>query len=160
VTPLTPNMLVTEPLPYFISRSVGVVGGDVYVRQIARGNVIFGGGHGWGDAELGLARPLSQTSLGGMARVIDIVPALKDAQLIRTWSGMDGQMPDHIPVIGASATTQRLVHAFGFSGHGFQLAPAVGLVIAELITTGETRTPIAPFGIERFAGYQGPLIPA
>jgi glycine/D-amino acid oxidase-like deaminating enzyme len=153
LTPLTPNMLVTEPLPYFIARSIGVVGGDVYVRQIQRGNVIFGGGHGWGDSELGLARPLTEVSLGAMVRAAEIVPALKGAQVIRSWSGMDGQMPDHIPVIGASSTTARLVHAFGFSGHGFQLGPAIGLIIAELITRGETESPIGAFGIGRFANW-------
>ena len=50
--PVVPNMLVTEPLPIFVTRSVGVCGGDVYVRQVSRGNVIIGGGGGWGDAEL------------------------------------------------------------------------------------------------------------
>ena len=155
VAPLMPNMLVTEPLPFFVSRSIGVCGGDVYVRQIARGNVIFGGGHGWGDAELGLARPHAQQSLGGMARTADIVPALAGAHVIRTWSGLDGQMPDHIPVIGFSSTTPRLVHAFGFSGHGFQLGPVVGLIIAELIAEGTTASPIAPFCIRRFANWSG-----
>jgi len=153
VSPLTPNMVVTEPLPYFISRSIGVVGGDVYVRQIQRGNVIFGGGHGWGDAELGLARPETEVSLDAMVKARDVVPALKGAHVIRSWSGMDGQMPDHIPVIGTSATTARLVHAFGFSGHGFQLGPVIGLIIAELITKGETQSPIAPFAIERFKDW-------
>jgi sarcosine oxidase subunit beta len=151
VSPLTPNMLVTEPLPYVVSRSIGVCGGDIYVRQIRRGNVIFGGGHGWGDAELGLARPQSKTSLDSMVRALDIVPALQGAHVIRTWSGMDGQMPDQIPVIGFSSTTPRLVHAFGFSGHGFQLGPVIGPIIAELVTAGQTPSPIAPFAIERFA---------
>ncbi len=144
-------MLVTEPLPYFMPRSVGVCGGDIYVRQIRRGNVIFGGGHGWGDAELGLARPKTEASLQSMARTTDLVPALAGAHVIRSWSGMDGEMPDHIPVIGLSSTTERLVHAFGFSGHGFQLSPAIGLIIAELITEGRTASPIAPFAIQRFA---------
>jgi sarcosine oxidase subunit beta len=155
VSPLTPNMLVTEPLPYVVSRSVGVCGGDIYVRQIRRGNVIFGGGHGWGDAERGLARPLAEESLGGMARAVDIVPALAGAQVIRTWSGMDGQMPDQIPVIGFSGTTPRLVHAFGFSGHGFQLGPVIGLIIAELIDEGQSISPIAPFAPQRFADWTG-----
>jgi sarcosine oxidase, subunit beta len=155
VAPLMPNMLVTEPLRYFVSRSIGVCGGDVYVRQIRRGNVIFGGGHGWGDAELGLARPHAQESLGGIARTADIVPALAGAHVIRTWSGLDGQTPDHIPVIGLSSTTPQLVHAFGFSGHGFQLGPVVGLIIAELIAQGETASPIAPFAIQRFADWSG-----
>jgi sarcosine oxidase subunit beta len=41
------QMLVTEPLPFFIDRSIGVCGGGVYLRQIARGNAILGGGDGW-----------------------------------------------------------------------------------------------------------------
>lgn len=151
VAPLMPNMLVTEPLRYFVSRSIGVCGGDVYVRQIRRGNIIFGGGRGWGDAELGLARPRADESLAGMVRTADIVPALANAQIIRTWSGLDGEMPDHIPVIGFSSSTPRLVHAFGFSGHGFQLGPVVGLIIAELVADGATSSPITPFAIERFS---------
>jgi sarcosine oxidase subunit beta len=66
-------------------------------------------------------------------------------------------MPDHIPVIGFSSTTPRLVHAFGFSGHGFQLGPVVGLIIAELVTEGTTASPIAPFAIGRFSGWSGGL---
>jgi sarcosine oxidase subunit beta len=155
VTPLNPNMLVTEPLPYFVERSIGVVGGDVYVRQIRRGNVIFGGGSGWHDAEKGLARPVTEQSIGGMLRTLQLVPGLTHAQVIRSWSGVDGQMPDHIPVIGPSSTTPGLVHAFGFSGHGFQLGPAVGLILSELVLAGRTESPIAPFRIERFAGHAG-----
>ena len=90
-----------------------------------------------------------------MMRAVDIVPALAGAQVIRTWSGMDGQMPDHIPVISFSSTTPRLVHAFGFSGHGFQLGPVVGQIIAELIVDGQSASPIAPFAIQRFAGWTG-----
>ena len=153
VKPLNPNMLVTEPMPYFVERSIGVVGGDVYVRQIRRGNVIFGGGSGWHDADRGVARPVTEQSLGGMRRTLQLVPGLVQAQVIRTWSGVDGEMPDHIPVIGPSSTTPGLVHAFGFSGHGFQLGPGVGEILAELVTTGRTTSPIEPFAITRFAGW-------
>jgi sarcosine oxidase subunit beta len=88
-----------------------------------------------------------------MARAVDIVPALAGAQVIRTWSGVDGQMPDQIPVIGFSSTTPRLVHAFGFSGHGFQLGPVIGLIVAELIDKGKSISPIAPFAPQRFADW-------
>jgi hypothetical protein len=86
-----------------------------------------------------------------MASAIALVPALAGSLVIRTWAGIDGAMPDHIPVIGFSATTPNLVHAFGFSGHGFQLGPLVGEIIAELITQGRSTSPLAPFAIERFA---------
>ncbi|MDQ6639101.1 MAG: FAD-binding oxidoreductase [Pseudomonadota bacterium] len=149
--PLVPNMLVTEPLPFFVSRSIGVCGGGVYLRQIARGNAILGGGDGWGDAESSRSRPLAETSLAAIASAIALVPALAGSHVIRTWAGIDGEMPDLIPVIGLSATTPNLVHAFGFSGHGFQLGPVVGEIIAELVTEGRSASPLAPFAIERFA---------
>ena len=150
--PLRPNMLVTEPLPYMITKSIGVCGGDVYVRQIRRGNVIFGGGRGWGDVELGVARPATTSIFGGSTRAVDIIPALRSANIIRSWSGTDGEMPDHIPVIGPSQTMPGLVHAFGFSGHGFQLGPVIGEIIAELVTQGRSTSAIEPFSIGRFAG--------
>ena len=86
------------------------------------------------------------------ASAIALVPALAGSLVIRTWAGIDGAMPDHIPVLGFSATTPDLVHAFGFSGHGFQLGPIVGEIIAELLTEGRSLSPLAPFAIERFAG--------
>jgi sarcosine oxidase subunit beta len=158
VAPMMPNMLVTEPLPFFIERSIGVVGGDIYVRQVRRGNVIFGGGRGIGDTVDLLARPDSEESLAGMMRTLDLVPGLAGAQLIRTWSGLDGEMPDHIPIIGPSDTTPGLIHAFGFSGHGFQLGPAIGEIIAELVIDGRSRSPLRPFAIKRFADWQGEAV--
>jgi sarcosine oxidase subunit beta len=151
--PLVPNMLVTEPLPFFISRSIGVCGGAIYLRQIARGNAILGGGGGWGDTESSRSRPLTGSSLAAMANAIAIVPGLAGAHVIRSWSGIDGKLPDLIPVIGWSATTPNLIHAFGFSGHGFQLGPVVGEIIAELVTQGRSASPLAPFAIDRFANW-------
>jgi hypothetical protein len=52
---------------YIVSRSVGVYGSGVHVRQIRRGNVTFGGGHGWGDAELGPRSQAPRSSAPGAA---------------------------------------------------------------------------------------------
>jgi len=150
VRPIVPNMVVTEPLPFLVDRSLGVCGGGVYLRQIARGNVIFGGGDGWADAECRRSRPLTRTTLGAMREALALVPALEGCHVIRTWTGIDGEMPDVIPVIGFSSTTPDLVHAFGFSGHGFQLGPVMGEIVAELVTQGRSASPLEPFAIERF----------
>jgi transaldolase len=77
--------------------------------------------------------------------------ALAGAHVIRSWTGIDGKMPDLIPVIGRSRTTPNLIHAFGFSGHGFQLGPVVGEIIAELVTQGRSVSPLEPFSNDRFA---------
>jgi sarcosine oxidase subunit beta len=152
VAVLTPNLCVTEPLPYFLAPNLGVVGGVAYARQIPRGNVIFGGGDGEGDPAALRSRPLPEPTLAAMRLLVELIPRLAQAQVIRTWTGMDGVMPDHLPVMGFSRTTPGLVHAFGFSGHGFQLAPGVGAVLAELAVDGRTSTPIGAFAIERFGG--------
>ena len=158
LAPLVPNMLVTEPLPFFIDRSIGVCGGGVYLRQIARGNVILGGGDGWCDAEGLRSRPRSSVSLAAMADALALVPRLAGSHVIRTWTGIDGEMPDRIPVVCTSATTPNLVHAFGFSGHGFQLGPVVGEIIAELVTQGRSASPLEPFSIERFKTAPPPSV--
>jgi len=52
-----------------------------------------------------------------------------------------------------SRTTGRSAcsYAFGFNGEGFAIGPGVGEVMAELLATGATSTPIEPFSIARFA---------
>jgi sarcosine oxidase subunit beta len=71
--------------------------------------------------------------------------------IIRVWSGVEGYTPDNLPVMGPSQRVSGLYYAFGFSGSGFQIGPGVGEVMAELIATGATRTPIEPYRIGRFA---------
>lgn len=147
---MMPNMIVTEPLPYLMVPSTGVCGGDVYARQIPRGNVIFGGGRGFGDWEGWRSRAATPVTLAAVPKMLDLIPAFKDALVIRTWSGIDGETPDKLPVLCLSPTTPGLIHGFGFSGAGFQLGPAVGEVLAELALRGETPTPIEAFRADRF----------
>ena len=91
------------------------------------------------------------------------MPALRHAHIIRTWSGTEGYLPDREPIIGPSATTPGLFHGFGFAGAGFQIGPAVGEVLAELVRDGVSSTPINAFSISRFtrpAASDGALPPA
>ncbi|MEN9774852.1 MAG: hypothetical protein RL322_1922 [Pseudomonadota bacterium] len=157
--PLSPNMFVTEPIRFFIEPNLGVVGGDVYLRQIERGNVIIGAGRGENDAERGWSRPLPEATLHGMQKALSLVPALSGVQVIRSWTGIDGNLPDKIPVLGPSLTTPGLFHAFGFSGHGFQLGPAVGAILCELILDGRTDIPLEAFRTDRFGTADAPPAP-
>lgn len=153
----TPNLFVTEPIPYFLTKSIAVCGGAVYFRQVERGNVVIGGGPGWGDLSAERSRNRADTTLGQFARVTELVPELNGIQIIRSWSGLEGDFADKVPVIGPSRTTPNLIHAFGFCGHGFQLGPAVGEIIDELVRDGRSQTPIEAFSISRFgAAAQNP----
>jgi sarcosine oxidase subunit beta len=156
VEPIHPNMLVTAPLPHFTSHNLGVVGGDVYLRQIARGNVIFGGGRGEHLDDETRTRPRVEPAFAAMEKAVALIPRLAGAMIIRSWTGTDGQMPDVLPVMGPSRTTPGLIHAFGFSGHGFMLGPAVGAVLSEIVLDGRTDVPLGAFDIGRFARQDAP----
>ncbi len=156
IWPMEPQMVVTEPAPYFMEPVLAVVGGDVYARQIPRGNVIFGGRSGTADLDVGFGKVHAEESLTTLARTIDIIPCVADLAVIRFWSGVEGCTPDHLPVLCPSRTTPGLVHAFGFSGHGFCLGPASGAVAAELALDGRTETPIEGLDLSRFDTAEQP----
>ena len=147
---MLPAMGVTEPLPFFLPWSLGVEGGGIYCRQVRRGNVVFGGGRGYRQDDL-RARSSEVAILAQLPQLVGLLPRLRNATVIRTWSGVEGSLPDNQPVIGASTRRPGLFHAFGFCGAGFQLGPGVGEVLAELITEGRTSTPIEAFSINRFS---------
>ncbi|WP_219272403.1 MULTISPECIES: NAD(P)/FAD-dependent oxidoreductase [Pseudomonas] len=149
MTSAHPAMLVTEPLPVVMDVSTGVEGGGIYARQVARGNCILGGGRGFalGPQQ---ARPGQAAVLEILRNAGELYPFLRGAQAIRTWSGTEGYLPDHEPVIGDSSTQPGLLHGFGFAGAGFQLGPAVGEALAEIVCTGASRQPIEAFSIRRF----------
>ncbi|MCE7028864.1 NAD(P)/FAD-dependent oxidoreductase [Jiella avicenniae] len=151
-----PQMGVTEPLPHRILPVVGiwsrVKAEGVYFRQVERGNIVFGGGNREAVAlDPGHATVDPANTLAQLPQLARLCPAIAKVQVIRTWSGCEGYTGDMLPVMGPSRTTPGLFHAFGFCGHGFQLGPGVGDVMAELIATGRTETPIEPFSIARFA---------
>lgn len=149
-----PQMGVTEPLPHRIVPVVGMWSQDrgAYLRQVERGNVVFGGAVAQVPVADGSFAKIDPTlTATQLAQVVRLCPALADVAVIRQWSGCEGYVSDGLPVMGPSTTTPGLFHAFGFCGHGFQLGPAVGDVMAELVATGQCTTPLAPFAISRFA---------
>ncbi|HZZ95110.1 MAG TPA: FAD-binding oxidoreductase [Usitatibacter sp.] len=144
-------LMITAPVAPFVKPVVGVQGRPLSFKQYANGTIMIGGGQR-GRADLATNRTsLDYARLAFNARTAaDLFPRLRHAQIVRAWAGIEGMMPDGIPVIGPSCTQERAWHAFGFSAHGFQLGPIVGSIIADLVTRGATGLPITPFSIARF----------
>lgn len=150
-----PQMAVTEPVPYSLPTVIGVftkVPEEViYFRQIERGNIVIGGGYRSRPDMLNRRAYVEPRSIiNQIQQMKRLLPAAVNLNIIRVWSGIESYTPDSLPVIGASGKVDGLFYAFGFCGHGFQLGPGVGDVMAELISTGQTRTSISPFDIRRF----------
>jgi sarcosine oxidase subunit beta len=150
LTPEIPQVQVTEPLPYRIEPVLGFVGGDFYLRQTLRGNILFGSGQGRATADSLRSRPLPESMRRSAEIAIDFIPGLAHVPIIRAWTGVDGDTADGVCVVGPSETHPGLFHAFGFNGHGFLLGPGVGAVLTELILDGKTATDIGELGIGRF----------
>jgi sarcosine oxidase subunit beta len=144
-----PAMLVTEPLPMFMDVSTGVEGGGIYARQVARGNCVLGGGQGFA-LDPTKARPGHAAILEILRNAVELYPPLAGAQAIRTWSGTEGYLPDREPVLGASHTLPGLLHGFGFAGSGFQIGPAAGEALAQIVCDGASAIDLDAFSIARF----------
>jgi sarcosine oxidase subunit beta len=144
-------LMITAPVAPFLKPVMGATGRPLSFKQFRNGTVLIGGGY-TGVAERDHNRTtLDFAKLALSARTVwDLFPVMRQAEIVRCWAGLEGRMPDDIPVIGPSATQENVFHAFGFSAHGFQLGPIVGAIIAELIATKATNLPIAPFRIDRF----------
>jgi len=77
-------------------------------------------------------------------------PLLEKAEILRGWGGLYTITPDDNPIIGEAPGVTGLFSAIGFSGHGFQQAPAVGLILSQLILDGQTNFDLNPFSYDRF----------
>jgi sarcosine oxidase subunit beta len=77
-------------------------------------------------------------------------PILLDAPIAGGWWGDYEMTPDHNALIGeVQAAPGRFLYATGFSGHGFQMAPAVGEIVRDLYLGRGPFVDVAPLAAER-----------
>jgi len=144
-------LMITAPVARFVKPVVGSTSRALSLKQFANGTVLIGGGHkgrAWPDTN---RTALDLQNLANNARIAsEIFPLMRGAQIVRTWAGIEGRLPDDIPVLGSSSTSEGVWHSFGYSAHGFQMGPVCGSIIADLVTAGSTGFPVEPFNIRRF----------
>ncbi len=77
-------------------------------------------------------------------------PKLGRPQIASAWAGMIDTLPDVVPVIDHVAALPGLTLATGMSGHGFGIGPAVGRVVADLVTGHPVGHDLGRFRFARF----------
>jgi sarcosine oxidase subunit beta len=80
------------------------------------------------------------------------IPKLEGAEIMRGVTGVYDVTPDSRPLLGEIPGMSGLYVCAGFSGMGFKISPAIGLVMSELVLEGRGETvDISAFGPHRFA---------
>ena len=72
------------------------------------------------------------------ARMVRLLPRLKNLRVRRVWRGLYPMSPDGSPLVGWNKEVKGLLHATGMCGQGFMLGPGVGEVVARLIAKETT----------------------
>jgi sarcosine oxidase subunit beta len=142
--PYTPAMPVFKDLGspgLFYCRSYG--GRQMLVSEGTAGEALAAPDNEQGDVSMDLVAEIG-------AQVAERFPSYDSAGLASTWTGVYDVTPDWNPVLGPVPALPGLMVAFGFSGHGFKLSPAVGRAIAQTVLGLPTDVPLEPYSIERF----------
>ena len=145
-----PMLVVTDKRPKILPAVMGVLAHTLSLKQLETGQFVIGGG----------VRSKAHTSIdqsdvtlpklsSSMKLASKLFSEIGNAQVIRCWSGIEGYMPDNLPVIGRGRQNG-LFHGFGFSAHGFQLGPGVGEALADLVMGQQPRISLKPFRPDRF----------
>jgi glycine/D-amino acid oxidase-like deaminating enzyme len=70
------------------------------------------------------------------ARLVEVIPRLKNLTIRRVWRGLYPMTPDGSPVVGKAPNVEGFVLGVGMCGQGFMLGPGVGRNLASLVARG------------------------
>ena len=125
-----------------------------YFRSDARDKFLVGDFYGKRGADPdNFPQRASDESLEELIeRACGRIHKLENAEVMRGVTGIYDMTPDCRPLLGEVLGIGGLYVCAGFSGMGFKISPAIGLVISELMLDGNSKTVnIAAFRPSRFA---------
>ena len=139
---------VTEPVKPYVHTTISSADLHVYVYQTDRGELVIGG-------PVDPYSTYSQKSTLDMlhelaASTLELLPDLRDINILRQWAGLCDMTPDYAPIMGKVDGLDGFILNCGWGTWGFKAAPASGKTTAELIATGRTPELIENFGLHRF----------
>ena len=146
------EILATEALKPFLDPMIVRPSDGLYFSQTMRGEIVGGltVPHPTGTAA---GVPTSPAFLAGMSRaLVGLLPRLGALRVLRAWSGYYDDTPDGLPVIGEDPRLPGFVHANGFGGHGFMLAPAASRRVALAVLREPSDLDPTLFAPDRFLG--------
>jgi sarcosine oxidase subunit beta len=153
IEPVPRNVVTTGPFPGAPERRTLVIDAESTFYLHREGDGVLMGMGGGRDERSSFSTEVDRVFIEEelVPTAVRIFPPLERAGLASSWAGLYEMTPDRHPIIGTTPVEGFLVAA-GFSGHGFQHAPIVGKLLAELVVEGAARTVrIDELALERFA---------
>ncbi len=151
IEPVALTMMVTGRMKSFLTPVVGVHGHKLSFKQVENGSVVIGGGH---LAQLDMKTGKNIIQLSAVKKSSETVrkhfPIMEKSTIVRTWAGIEGMVSDGLPIIDESPTIPGLFHVCGFSAHGFQLSPMIGVLAACLVLGKKPELSLDSFSMSRF----------
>ncbi len=95
--------------------------------------------------------PTSQARDQIMLSLLDMLPSLADAELVKQTACLRPLAPDWLPVIGTIPGVEGVVVATGAGRTGIMIGPAMGRVAADLATGRDPAVDLGAFSPARFA---------
>jgi sarcosine oxidase subunit beta len=141
--------MVTEPVKPLLRTLINSPTVHVYLSQSDHGEIVIGGGTDGYDSYV--QRGSLPTLQANAAAATELVPALKQLKILRTWAGVVDITPDTSPIIGRLPVEGLSVNA-GWGTGGFKAIPAGGEALAATIAIGREPEIVAPFSVNRFEG--------
>lgn len=154
MTRLIDECLITEKQPHMFDIMLGTAAADFYGHQTQHGSFVFGSDCGYEEVT-DLKDPSelltnSMTLSASCRAIMGYIPALKDAKIVRSWAGWLDNAFDGVPFISKVDEAEGLILACGFTGHGFGTAPAVGLMLSQMVAGEDTVVDISALRYDRF----------
>lgn len=81
------------------------------------------------------------------ARLVNLIPRLKNLTIRRVWRGLYPMTPDGNPIVGPAPNVKGLFLGIGMCGQGFMLGPGVGQSLASLAIHGRPTIDPEVFGL-------------
>ncbi len=150
--PYRRQVVVTEPLSDFPDVVPLVVDLDTgwYMHRRGRSELLMGGTDK--ESAPGMDTRVEWEALDLVFRAAaKRVPLLAEARVIGAYAGVRDLTPDYHGILSETPGLRGFYIAGGFSGHGFMHAPAIGLLMTELILNGRASSmEIGPLSLDRF----------
>ena len=151
--PIRHEICSSEPLKPFLGPMVSELKSGLYFSQSMRGEIVGG---------VSLPPQVTYSTASTLRflttyarRLYRLVPRLGDVKVLRAWAGAYDMSPDGNPILGCPPDAPELYLCCGFVGHGFMMAPAVGVHYAEWLTGGPRHEMFDRFRLDRPFGDAG-----